>query len=85
MPLANDNLDRIDMSTTDSNKPQGIGPTGGASSSTTAPAKKVNAIPKSKLPYVAPPQAKPISGFSLFFSAAWAIVRGWFKRDAAKK
>jgi hypothetical protein len=69
------------MSTTDSNTPRATGPTRAASSSTTAaPAKKVNAIPKSKLPYVAPPPAKPISGFSLFFSAAWAMVRDWFKR-----
>ena len=69
------------MSITDSNKPQSNAPTGAASSSPTpSPAKKVNPIPKSKLPYVPPPPAKPISGFSLFFSAAWAMVRGWFKR-----
>jgi len=79
--MANDELDRIDMSTTHSNKPQRTRRTAAASSATTAaPAKKVNAIPKSKLPYVAPLPAKPISGFSLFFAAAWAMIRGWFKR-----
>jgi hypothetical protein len=81
MPVTNDKLYRTDMSTTDSNNPPGNGPTGAASSSATpSPATKVNAIPKSKLPYVPPPPARPISGFSLFFSAAWAMVRGWFER-----
>ena len=74
------------MSIIDSNKPPVNAATDAASSSPTpSPAKKVNALPKSKLPYVPLPPAKPINGFSLFFSAVWAMARGWFKRDAHKK
>jgi hypothetical protein len=74
------------MSIIDSNKRQGNGATDAASSSPMpSPAKKVNAIPKSKLPYVPLPPAKPINGFSLFFSAAWALACRWFKRDAGNK
>lgn len=76
----------MNMSTTDSNSPQETNPTGVASSlATPSQPKKVNAMPKSRLPYVPPPPAQPISGISLFFSAAWGMVRGWFKRDAHKK
>jgi hypothetical protein len=79
MRMENDNLHRVDVSITDTNEPQGNDATDAASSSPTRE-KKVGVIPKSKLPYVPLRPAKPISGFSLFFSAAWAMVRGWFKR-----